>query len=97
MRPRSRSALVVPLMCCKDGSAADDARNHQNLLGLGIELADALGGPSRCHLHSGSSALALLLEDALRLLDGGDCLRISGDRCTLIPRQTIVTMMRQYS
>jgi hypothetical protein len=72
-------------------SAADDSRNHDDFLSLGVKSVDSLGWLARRNLDGGGAFLALLGEDALGLFDSRDSFGISDLYRVSLPRVPIIS------
>jgi hypothetical protein len=72
-------------------SAADDPRNHDDFLSLGVKSVNSLGWLAWRHLDGRGSFFALLSEDALGLPDSRDSLGVSDLYRVSLPRVPIIS------
>src|SRR5690242_10004213 len=72
-------------------SAADDSRNHDDFLSLGVKSVNSLGWLAWRYLDGCCAFFALLREDALGLLHGGNSLGISDLYRASLPRVPIIS------
>jgi hypothetical protein len=78
-------------------SAADNTRNHHNLLRLWVERLKTLGRLAGFYSEGCGSPGPLLREYALSLADGSKRLRITNGNSLLIPGYAVVASTGHHS